>query len=145
MNNAKIIQIHENVFKDNSNIKKFFNKTKSNSSKINNITIIRIDDDVYAGEIKDGKPHGKGIWKYYHEGKAEGRYVGEFKDGKRDGEGKWLIDGCSYEGEWKLDKFHGKGKLIRFDDVQEGFWFMGNFECHYGDEVKPCNYVEIKK
>ena len=74
-----------------------------------------------------------------------GRYVGEFKDGKRDGEGKWIIDGCSYEGEWKLDKFHGKGKLIRFDDVQEGFWFMGNFECHYGDEVKPCNYVEIKK
>ena len=145
MKNAKIIKIHENVFKDNSNIKKFLNKKKSNSSKINNITIIRIDNDVYAGEIKDGKPHGQGIWKYYHEGKAEGRYVGEFKEGNRHGEGTWIIDGCSYEGEWKLDKFHGKGKLIRFDDVQEGFWFMGSFECHYGDEVKPCNYVEIKK
>ena len=59
------------------------------------------------------------------------------------------MDDYSYEGEWKLDKFHGKGKLIRFDDVQddvqEGFWFMGSFECHYGDELEACNYVEIKK
>ena len=87
----------------------------------------------------------KGILRYYHNGKADGRYVGEFKDGKRDGEGKWEIKGCSYEGEWKLDSCHGKGKFINQGDVQEGWWFMGSFECHYGDELEPCNYVEIKK
>ena len=34
MNDAKIIQINENVFKDNSNIKKFLNKTKSNNPRL---------------------------------------------------------------------------------------------------------------
>ena len=30
--------------------------------------IIRIDDDMYVGELRDGKPHGKGILKYYYNG-----------------------------------------------------------------------------
>jgi hypothetical protein len=120
MNNAKIIHIDENVFKENSN------KNKLNNSRINNITIIRIDDDVYAGEVKDGKPHVKGIWKYYHEGKAEGRYVGGFKDGKRDGEGKWIMDDYSYEGEWKLDKFHGaKVNLLDLMMYKKDFGLWG--------------------
>ena len=146
MHNAKIIRIDENIFKGRTKERKLFDRKISNNvTTINNPTILRIEDDVYAGEVKDGKPNGKGILRYYHNGKAEGRYVGEFKDGKRDGEGKWEIKECSYEGEWKLDSFHGKGKFINRGDVQEGWWFMGSFECHYGDELDPCNYVEIKK
>ena len=145
MGNARIIHIKENIFKNKSTKNNLFKREVSSNSTINNPTILRIEDDVYAGEVKDGKPNGKGILRYYHNGKAEGRYVGEFKDGKRDGEGKWEIKGCSYEGEWKLDSCHGRGKFINQGDVQEGWWFMGNFECHYGDELKPCNYVEIKK
>ena len=145
MNNAKIIRIEENIFKNKTKRHNLFERRITTNATINNPTIIRIEDDVYAGEVKEGKPHGKGIFKYYHNGKAEGRYTGMFKDGKRDGEGKWEIQESSYEGEWKLDVFHGKGKFIHRDDVQEGFWFMGSFECHYGDELEPCNYVEIKK
>ena len=145
MGNARIIHIEENTFKNKSTKNNLFKREVSSNSTINNPTILRIEDDVYAGEVKDGKPNGKGILRYYHNGKAEGRYVGEFKDGKRDGEGKWEIKGCSYEGEWKLDSCHGRGKFINQGDVQEGWWFMGNFECHYGDELEPCNYVEIKK
>ncbi len=67
------------------------------------------------------------------------------KNGKRDGEGKWEIKECSYEGEWKLDSCHGKGKFINRGDVQDGWWFMGSFERCYGEELEPCNYIEIKK
>ena len=72
---------------------------------MNNATIIRIDDDIYGGEIKDGKPHGKGILKYYYNGKADGRYVGEFKDGKMDGHGTFInSNGKKIVGEWKKGK-----------------------------------------
>ena len=33
--------------------------------------ILRIDNNIYGGEIKDGKPHGKGMLKYYQDGKLE--------------------------------------------------------------------------
>ena len=112
---------------------------------MSNIHILRINGDLYARETKDGKPHGKGVLKYYYDGKAEGKYIGEFKEGRRDGEGIWFINGYRYEGEWKLDKFHGRGILDTLGEIQEGYWFMGSFECHYGDEVKPCNYVDIIK
>jgi len=112
---------------------------------MSNIQILRIDGDLYAGEIKNGKPHGKGVLKYYYKGKPEGKYIGEFKEGRRDGEGVWFINGCRYEGGWKLDKFHGRGMLDTLGEIQEGYWFMGSFECYYGDELEPCNYLDIRK
>ena len=141
---AKIIRVDENIFRCKTKKHNLFARRVSNNATINNATIIQINDDVYGGETKDGKPHGKGILKYYHNGKAQGRYIGEFKDGKRDGVGRWIIDESRYEGEWKLDEFHGKGKFIHRGDIQEGFWFMGSFECEYGEELEPCNYIEIK-
>ena len=61
--------------------------------------IIRIDDDLYGGELKDGKPHDRGILKYFYNGKDDGKYVGEFKDGKREGKVTWfLYDGTTYVG-----------------------------------------------
>ena len=135
MQNAKIIRVDQNIFRGKTKEHKLFDSRISNITAINNATIIRFENDVYGGETKDGKPHGKGILRYYHNGKAEGRYIGEFKDGKRDGQGKWIIDESSYEGEWKLDEFHGKGKFVNRGDIQEGFWFMGSFDCEYGEEL----------
>ena len=111
------------------------------------IKIIRINDDIYGGELKGGKPHGNGRLKYFYEGKAEASYVGEFKEGKRDGVGKWkLFDETSfYEGEWKLDKWHGKGTYMYLDEVKQGYWFMGRFERYLDEVLKPCNYVETIK
>ena len=100
--------------------------------------IIRIDDDLYGGELKDGKPHGKGILKYFYNGKADGKYVGEFKDGKREGKGTWsLYDGTTYVGEWKNDKFHGRGTLTYLGNIQDGYWHKGACECEIGDELSP--------
>ena len=104
--------------------------------------ILLVEDGVYVGEIKKGKPHGRGVLKYSNGSK----YVGEFQEGKYQGQGiLTCCDSSTYEGEWKDNHMHGRGRLIIGDDVQEGWWFMGSFECHYGDELEPCNYVEIKK
>ena len=60
----------------------------------------------YVGELKDGKPHGKGtyIWK------NGTKYEGEWKDGERYGQGRFTFTGGSmYVGEFKDGKKHGQG------------------------------------
>ena len=80
MQNAKIIRIDENIFKGKTKEQKLFGRRVSNNATINKATIIRIENDVYGGETKDGKPHGKGILRYYHNGKAEGEIIAKTKD-----------------------------------------------------------------
>lgn len=61
--------------------------------------------DVYEGEYRYGKPHGKGSYNW-----ANGNtYKGGFKDGIRDGFGLWMTaDGKEgYEGQYKVDKKEG--------------------------------------
>ena len=100
---------------------------------MNMYELILVEDGVYVGEIKKGKPNGKGILKYTN----GSRYVGEFKEGKYQGQGMLTCcDSTTYEGEWEDNHMHGRGRLIIGDDVQEGFWFMGSFECDIGDELK---------
>ena len=92
-----------------------------------------VEDGVYVGEIKKGKPHGKGILKYTN----GSRYVGEFEEGKYQGQGMLTCcDSSTYEGEWEDNHMHGRGRLIIGADVQDGFWHMGNYECDIGDELK---------
>ena len=49
---------------------------------MNKYRLLLVKEGVYVGEIKNGKPHGKGILKY-----TNSKYVGEFKDGKCNGQG----------------------------------------------------------
>ena len=120
MNNAKIIQIDKNIFKNNSKKQVFFNNKISNKSKINDITIIRIEDDVYAGEIKDGKPHGIGSYTW-----SDGvKYEGEWKDGKYNGQGTYTFaDGRIEEGEFRKGKYVGKkeyeDEALKLEEVEE--------------------------
>ena len=69
----------------------------------------------YVGELKNGKPHGKGtyIWK------NGTKYEGEWKDGERYGQGRFTFtDGSKYEGEWEDGKpwnltiYDKNGKII---------------------------------
>ena len=92
-----------------------------------------VEDGVYVGKLKNGKPHGKGILKYTN----GSRYVGEFEEGKYQGQGMLTCcDSSTYEGEWEDNHMHGRGKLIVEDGVQDGFWHMGDYECDIGDELK---------
>ena len=77
----------------------------------------------YVGELKDGKPHGKGtyIWK------NGTKYEGEFKNGKRHGQGnETYSDGVKYEGEWKDGVKHGQGtKTVPNEGKYVGEWKDG--------------------
>ena len=59
---------------------------------------------TYLGEVKDGKPHGKGkMVMDYNDGAGKDIYTGEFKDGKFHGKGKieFKLSGEKYVGIWK--------------------------------------------
>lgn len=77
-------------------------------------------DGHYEGEIKNGKPEGRGIYK-----SPDGfSYEGTWKDGIREGMGylKWP-DGTKYSGEFQRGKRHGRGKQI----FKEGHVYIGDY------------------
>ena len=61
--------------------------------------------DKYAGEWKDNKMHGQGIYSY-----ANGdKYVGEYKNGAMHGQGTYTFaNGDKHVGEFKNGKYVGK-------------------------------------
>ena len=75
---------------------------------------------TYRGNLKDGIPHGRGLFR-----NASGEYEGEFKDGFEHGFGTFktkLEDESEmfYAGNFKDGLFNGNGKLIVEDSVFEG-------------------------
>lgn len=94
--------------------------------------------DVYEGETRNGKRHGKGKYTW-----ADGdTYEGDWRDGKRCGRGKLIQYGkspsgetymkYSYDGEWFDSKEHGHGICVegdfgmyKNDKVYEGEWVNG--------------------
>jgi len=102
--------------------------------------------DNYKGEIKDGKPHGKGIILYQNGDWREGNFVegkvngfgtfysvenerkdfGEYKNGAREGKGKIEFENSVYEGEWNNKGAHGRGVVKIRKKNQDGvFVFTG--------------------
>lgn len=99
--------------------------------------------DVYVGQMKDGKPHGKGKYTWsngdFYEGDwvneqrtGKGKYIyadgsvfeGDFVENRMEGKGKFTwANGDIYEGDWVNSKLHGKGKYTWADgNVFEGEW-----------------------
>ena len=75
------------------------------------------DTSIYVGEIKNGKPNGKGTFTYPIF--MGGKYVGEFKDGKMNGKGTFIYgDGTKFSGDyfddemWMGIKYDEDGKII---------------------------------
>lgn len=75
---------------------------------------------TYTGEVKDGKPNGKGMGVYSY-----GTYVGTYQNGVRHGDGKFESkDGSNkYEGTFANDKYD-TGKLT----MSDGYYFDGTFK-----------------
>ncbi|MGF7047797.1 hypothetical protein J2T13_002303 [Paenibacillus sp. DS2015] len=71
---------------------------------------------TYYGEVKNGKPHGKGTMKWG----TNKTYSGDWINGVRTGQGKFiattkkedLTTSIVYTGDWNHDLKSGKGKLI---------------------------------
>ena len=67
--------------------------------------------DIYSGQIKNGKPHGAGELKYAQGGNKL-KYQGEFADGLPNGEGKlWYQDGDIYVGSFVNGVREGRGEM----------------------------------
>lgn len=84
--------------------------------------------DVYEGEIRNGKRHGKGKYTW-----SDGSfYEGEWKDDRKDGNGKQSHpDGTCYDGGWKDDKMDGFGVLVYSNQSRyEGHWSEGTENGH---------------
>lgn len=112
----------------------------------NNIgTINYSNGDSYEGAIKDGKPHGYGIWRSYDNCCFRGlyndgapqygafrnpkgiNYFGNWKNWKKNGYGKGAdCNNATYTGMWVNDKRSGKGVMEWPDgDKYEGDWVDG--------------------
>ena len=92
--------------------------------------------DIYVGEFKNGKSHGKGILTENVGGQYEGyqknlKHIGIWKNGKSI-KGKSIYqDGTKYEGDWIDENLaQGYGKIT----YPDGSKFVGKF--YYDDPVK---------
>lgn len=81
------------------------------------------DGGRYAGEVRDGRFHGRGTITW-----PDGnRYEGQFVDGQYEGEGRSESPyGAYYEGEFQDGMRHGEGVArSRYGDTYEGTWREG--------------------
>jgi len=114
---------------------------------------------TYYGEVKKGKPHGKGIMTY-NKSKS---YQGNWYEGKRSGYGTYksvtskdqAITTTRYTGNWKNDKKDGIGELfvseIGFDatilenSIQKGTFYqdrwISGYDVRRGEYDPSHNYV----
>jgi len=113
------------------------------------INIPPLEVGMYAGEMKNRVPHGKGVMVYYKDNLGGWKtYEGDFKEGIREGNGKmtyrngnyyegefknWVRDGYGefhysigsiYKGQWRYNVKHGRGKLINKKGavINVGIW-----------------------
>eukprot|EP00928_Gymnodinium_smaydae_P046512 TRINITY_DN30997_c0_g1_i1.p1 TRINITY_DN30997_c0_g1~~TRINITY_DN30997_c0_g1_i1.p1 ORF type:complete len:272 (-),score=49.05 TRINITY_DN30997_c0_g1_i1:27-842(-) len=81
------------------------------------------DGSTYAGQWKDGFPHGDGEWQAPPPSTES--YIGEWKRGKKHGFGvQHFQNGDLYEGDWMDGKFQDRGKYV----YANGDEFMGTFD-----------------
>ena len=126
-NSAFIVE--KAVHNTTNNIKNENHITNSNVTIIHNESIA-VDNGVYEGETKSGKPHGYGVCQYSDGSKYEGNWLAGVRCGEGtifyDDGGKWsgvwkndqpwnghgiVYDyiNCYYEGEYRNGKANGKG------------------------------------
>ncbi len=88
---------------------------------------------TYTGQLKDGIPHGKGVWNH-----PDGReYTGDFKEGSMEGRGTMTFPrGQEYRGEFKDGVAHGQGTMTHPREGSiSGRWVEGEYvpEADKGD------------
>lgn len=86
---------------------------------------MRLTEGEYEGEIKDNKPHGKGITFFNHNDAFKRKmYSGEWRGGFMDGKGiLTYVNGDTYDGEWKDNMRNGKGEYkFASGNIYNGDW-----------------------
>lgn len=103
-----------------------FSAANAHAASTKTTTLKLANGAVYTGEVKNGKPNGKGTMKY----NKNKTYQGSWVNGKRSGYGKYVhktyidnkqdaeehgayikeISKTIYQGYWKDDKYYGSGQ-----------------------------------
>lgn len=88
-----------------------------------------LDGEVYEGEWKENKKHGKGVY-VWPSGNERQQYTGAYKNGFMQGEGIMIYSsGKKYEGGFRKDTKSGHGKLTYSDGASyEGYFENGKWE-----------------
>ena len=119
----KGIRLKDQIIRNNTNNIKVIQEPKEKEKEKEKKVKIQkyiFEDGEYSGEISDGLPHGKGIYKY----KNGDEYKGEFKKGMKDGNGYYKDKEGEYDGFWKNNKKDGQGKYT----FKNGDLYMGEFK-----------------
>ena len=95
------------------------------SDERNGVMTLQLGDQVYRGEVLNGRPHGTGKLQY----PDGGWYEGEFRDGKRHGRGKdFCVDGRIIEAVFVNDNIEGLIVLTNRDgSISRGYLHKGKF------------------
>ena len=105
---------------------KFLNEIRKDDLPNSKSKMTYANGDVYYGELRNGKRHGKGKMTYANDEFIDNEvYDGEWKNGKKHGKGKMIYEnGDVYDGEWEGGQRQGKG-ILKFVN---GDVYIGEFE-----------------
>lgn len=91
------------------------------------IQVFVYDEGKYIGEVRNGKPHGRGRMMYASDDPVRYEYYGNWVNGKKHGQGVMYWKNLEkYEGNWKDDLEDGEGFCKNANgDIYEGQWKNG--------------------
>ncbi|MEX0267850.1 MORN repeat-containing protein [Leptolyngbyaceae cyanobacterium UHCC 1019] len=90
-----------------------------------NGTLVYDNDDRYQGQMKNGRPNGKGVFLAVAENR---RYEGTFRNGEFHGRGTYsFANGDRYVGQFAGGQPHGIGKFSFFKDGKVSYSYNGQF------------------
>ena len=130
-------KIQEKLFQDNS---RYLGELLEGKRANKGIYYYK-NGDIYFGDWKDDKFHGKGVYIF---AKGE-RYEGELANGFKTGNGDYqYLNGNFYQGQWREDKKQGFGvyTYLLTGEKYEGEWDKGlkhgkgTFLFSYGDKYE---------
>lgn len=132
--------IRGSLISGSTNCTKETSKNKLADDNVDNVSenTVIVDGGTYIGQLKNGKPHGKGkqVWP---DGNS---YEGDYKDNLFHGSGvyRWS-SGEVYDGQWQNNLFHGKGTYYDNNGkIETGLWREDDY---IGAETED-NYNKLK-
>ncbi len=104
---------------------KYYRGDIRNKTFDGNGTLVYDNDDRYQGQMKNGRPNGRGVFLAVADNR---RYEGTFRNGEFHGRGTYTFaNGDRYVGQFAGGQPHGIGKFAFFKDGKTAYSYNGQF------------------